>query len=83
MLNIDFDEDLDSLFVQRKINPLNIEGLHYLCKICEEAFSPVKRSRKSKEQMNTESTSEDTSLPQQDEKQNKNLDTVFEERKIP
>ena len=79
MLSIDHNEELDSSLVQRKINPFNMEGLPYLCKICEEGFIPIKRSRKSKERMKTESTSEDTSLPQRDGEQNKNLDTAFEE----
>ena len=60
-----------------------MEGLHYLCKIYEEAFIPIKRSRKNKKRMNTESTSEDSSLPQRNGDQNKNLDTVFEEEKFP
>ena len=82
MLSIGDNEELDSSLVQRKINPFNVEGLHYLCKICEDAFISIKHSRKNKERTHTESTSEDTSLPQRDIEQNKNRDTVFEE-KVP
>ena len=58
-----------------------MEGLHYLCKICEETFIPIKRSRKNKERIYTETTSEDTSLLQRNEDQNKNLDTVFKDER--
>ena len=47
-LSIDDNEELDSSLVQRKLNRFNVEGLHYLCKISEEAFIPIKRFRKNK-----------------------------------